>query len=333
MAGGLGARAERDGVDTGGMQNIVQARTPDAEMNEFAYPMLYLWRREEPDSGGPGRFRGGVGGSSCFILHDTPARHMNLTVSSSGKALPQATGMSGGYPANTAYDVMFRGSSLRARFPQAGFPTRIDDIDGAREYIHPAVDTHIDWNDVYFTHWQGGGGYGDPLLRDTALVAEDLAEGKITAIAARDIYGVVTGADAKADAEATDQRRAARRRQRLGANEKWSPHRSGAKPQGRVLDDNLIADGSGRICCARCGTEVGEAEGWYLAQARCREGAPSMAGPQIHGDAKNFVDATIVFRQYLCPGCGTSLLTEIGPENDRALRQKKLKAPAGATKG
>ena len=53
MAGGFGARTDQDGVDTGGMAGAPMGRIPDVEMTEFSYPMLYLWRREEPDSGGP----------------------------------------------------------------------------------------------------------------------------------------------------------------------------------------------------------------------------------------------------------------------------------------
>ena len=40
-------------------------------------------------------------------------------------------------------------------------------------------------------HWQGGGGYGDPLLRDPAAVAHDLREQKVTERRARGVYGVV----------------------------------------------------------------------------------------------------------------------------------------------
>src|SRR5690606_38572323 len=73
MAGGLGAKVDGDGVATGGENCIPMGRIADVEINEFSFPMLYLWRREEVDSGGPGRFRGGAGGSSCFIPYDSPS--------------------------------------------------------------------------------------------------------------------------------------------------------------------------------------------------------------------------------------------------------------------
>jgi N-methylhydantoinase B len=59
MAGGYGARPHTDGLDTGGLFCIPMGRIPDVEMTEFLYPVLTLWRREVPDSGGPGRQRGG----------------------------------------------------------------------------------------------------------------------------------------------------------------------------------------------------------------------------------------------------------------------------------
>ena len=323
MAGGLGARATQDGVDTGGMQNIVQARTPDAEMNEFAYPILYLWRREEPDSGGPGRFRGGVAGSSCFIPHDTPARRIELTISSSGKALPQATGMSGGLPANTAYDIIFRQAALRDSLAATGMPVSLDQIGGRREFPQSAVDTYIGWEDVYYTHWQGGGGYGDPLLRELDKIEADLDEGKITADAAQTVYGVVL-AGAGIDAAATARLRTEMRAARIGkpAGDLLAPRQSPADTA--VIDDNLVVRRGGETACAHCGTTVSKPGQWFLAEACCVEGAPTEAGPQIHGDPQNFVDAPIAFRRYACPGCGVSLLTEVGPREDRELRGKAI---------
>ena len=41
----------------------------------------------------------------------------------------------------------------------------------------------------------GGGGWGDPLEREPDLVARDVIEGKVSAAAARDDYGVVLVGD------------------------------------------------------------------------------------------------------------------------------------------
>ena len=64
----------------------------------------------------------------------------------------------------------------------------------------------------------GGGGWGDPLERDPALVAQDVAEGFISAAAARKLYGVVVRGNMSLDETATRQLR-----KRLGSAAKAKP--------------------------------------------------------------------------------------------------------------
>jgi len=215
MAGGLGARVDQDGVDTGGLNCIPMGRVADVEINEFSFPMLYLWRREETDSGGPGRFRGGTGGSSCFIPHDSPIGGVHLVVSATGKALPQATGASGGYPAGTQFDVLKRNARVSEHFAAGRIPATLDEIGGSADVLQAHLETHLNEADVYYTHWQGGGGYGDPTLRDPVLVARDVQARKVSGRAASDIYGVVLNDDGSADEAATRQRRSQIRRGRM----------------------------------------------------------------------------------------------------------------------
>ncbi len=213
MAGGLGARPDQDGVDTGGQINIPMGRMADVEMNEFVFPMLYLWRREVPDSGGPGRFRGGVGGSSCFIPHDTVAQSIDLVVSASGKAIPQSPGASGGYPGNTTHDVVIRSSNIREILASGHIPVSLDEVTGDEDILPPEIETQIGWDDVFCVEWEAGAGYGDPLRRDPERVVADLSERKISAGAAHDVYGVVTqddGFDVDGTQELRDRLRAER---------------------------------------------------------------------------------------------------------------------------
>ena len=51
---------------------------PNVEETELFYPMLFLWRREVPDSGGAGRWRGGNGAELAFVPH-THRRHQLVT--------------------------------------------------------------------------------------------------------------------------------------------------------------------------------------------------------------------------------------------------------------
>jgi N-methylhydantoinase B len=219
MAGGLGARTHSDGVDTGGLACIPMGRVADVEMNEFSFPMLYLWRREEADSGGPGRYRGGVGASSCFIPYDSPLGGVHLVVSAPGKALPLAGGLAGGLPAGTQHDVLLRSTTVHADFADGRIPSSLAELGGEPDVLPTHHETELGGDDVYFTHWQGGGGYGDPLLRDPAAVAADLLAHKVSPAGVADVYGVVLTADGTVDTEATGTRRTALRRSRAGLDE------------------------------------------------------------------------------------------------------------------
>lgn len=216
MAGGMGARTDRDGVDTGGLAFMPMGRIADAEMNEFNFPILYLWRREEPDSGGPGRQRGGVGGSSCFVLHDAPDREASLLTTGGGKAVPQAVGLAGGLPASTQHDVLIRDSDVRRRLAEANLPSAVDEIQGEHQLMPAHLATRLTWDDVYYMHWTGGGGYGDPLTREPQSVADDVAAACVSARAAADVYGTILDVDGAPDLPATQRLRETLRRARAG---------------------------------------------------------------------------------------------------------------------
>ena len=68
--------------------------------------------------------------------------------------------------------------------------------------------------DLFHHVMAGGGGYGDPLERDPALVLEDVLEEKVTRAHAADAYGVVIadGPKPSVDAAATAELRAQMRR-------------------------------------------------------------------------------------------------------------------------
>jgi len=214
MGAGFGAGNDHDGVDTAGLLLIPMGKMPDVEMNEFMLPMLYLWRREEPDSGGPGQFRGGVTGSLCFVPHDTPAPMLQV-VSGSGKSIPMNPGLAGGYPGSSQADLAVRSSDVKALFAQGQIPSSLDEITGDHQTLACEDELLLFPDDVHYMSWQSGGGYGDPLLRDPARVAKDVAELKVTEPTARSVYGVVLGADRDADLPATQEHRQGLKDRRL----------------------------------------------------------------------------------------------------------------------
>lgn len=214
MGAGFGAGMDHDGTDTGGLMLIPMGKMPDVEMNEFMLPMLYLWRREETDSGGPGQFRGGVTASLCFVPHDTPVPMMQI-VSGAGKSIPQNVGLAGGYPGNSQSDLAVRGANVADLFARGIIPDDLDQIDGERVTLSCEDEVLLSPGDVHYMCWQSGGGYGDPLLRDPQKVAHDVAELRVTPSTALTVYGVLLDENGAADVEATESHRREVRQGRL----------------------------------------------------------------------------------------------------------------------
>jgi N-methylhydantoinase B len=215
MAGAIGAFSFRDGIDTGGVHWEPKSLMANVEQVEQMFPVLYLYRRELADSGGAGRFRGGNSGAFAVVVHGTD--QIFHAPSAAGCAVPTGGGLSGGFPACTNSFRLIRDSGVAERFARREIPQSLDDLDGEEELIQPKHRGLIQMpGDVWEVVWTAGGGYGDPLERDPELVAADVRDGRATAGAAHDIYGVVLGGDgAEVDAQATtaerDERRARRR--------------------------------------------------------------------------------------------------------------------------
>src|SRR4029077_7758440 len=96
-AGGGGGFPDRDGADTAQNQWTVKTMIMNVETVEMLNPVLYLWRAEVPDSGGPGEHRGGVGLDVALIPWGTPA--MIAICIGSARSVRDCLGYAGGYPA------------------------------------------------------------------------------------------------------------------------------------------------------------------------------------------------------------------------------------------
>ncbi|WP_063129779.1 hydantoinase B/oxoprolinase family protein [Nocardia fusca] len=322
MAGGYGAGVDRDGVDTGGMFVIPMGRAPDAEMTEFTSPVMLLWRREETDSGGPGRQRGGLSGSVCLIPHDT-GTPLASVFSGSGKATSMNAGLAGGYPGNTQLDIVLRGAEVKATLASGRIPQSLAEVGGEQDVMASEVETVIGLGDAVFVHWQSGGGYGDPLLRDPGEVAEDVRETKVSASAARDLYGVVLDSEGNPDSGATERRREQLRSERRAVAGISPADPPGPVTAGEPLDDNTIIVGESAVSCRHCGTELGTLGEPYLSALPRIETDPAAAGPHVWADPATYVDEPVVFRQVLCPGCATALISQVVPA-DHPIRADAL---------
>jgi N-methylhydantoinase B len=219
MAGGWGARTHSDGVNTGGIWVAPKGAAPNAESNELTFPIIYLYRKEETDSGGPGEYRGGVTASMAWKAHDTEG--LTHVISAFGAAMPTSEGNSGGYPSNAVRYEILRDSDVTERFASGEIPADIDELNRAETFVpQPKAKFETGTEDIYYCLWQGGGGYGDPLDRDPEAVAKDVKVGYVSETEAKDTYGVVLDQDSNADETATKHRREEIRESRLEA-EPW----------------------------------------------------------------------------------------------------------------
>jgi N-methylhydantoinase B len=207
MAGGSGARSFADGLDAGGFLDSPSSIIANVEDYEYSYPVLYLYRRIQPDTGGAGKFRGGNTVSMMYVPHDVesiPTKIMHAI----GTWQPGSTGISGGYPSCTNQFVIKRNSNVRSLLDSGRIPSELDEIDGDLEiYEDSIVKVSQGHNDVYRCIAMGGGGYLDPLERDPHAVAHDVSNGVLTTGYGSDRYGVVIDAKGTVDLAATDARR------------------------------------------------------------------------------------------------------------------------------
>ena len=316
VAAGYGARPKVDGMDTGGVFCIPMGRLPDVEMTEYLYPLMTLWRREEPDTGGPGRHRGGLSGSAAFIPYGTDIP-VGLVIASAGKGVSQNGGLAGGYPGNTAVGVVARGVGVKEGFAEQQMPRSLEALRGQHDLQPCYGETAVGSDDLLYMHWQSGGGYGDPLLREPHLVAHDVAEGKVSAEGAELSYGVVLDG-AQVDVDATEQRRTGlkeerRRRSTAPTARPGTQHDPGS---GKRIDDNLMVVDSGGaevVACTHCGHELGDPRTDASLNVAFFEGPTSLAGPHVTAHPEHYVDQEIVFRQLSCPGCWTAIYSGVVP--------------------
>ena len=125
-----------------------------------------------------------------------------------------AGGYGGGYPGGGGEQSILRETDVRVALAQ-GAPLQARDTELLELTAQGLV---IRAGDVFRQRIAGGGGYGDPLLRDPEAVAADLRDGYITALGAHDAYGVRVDDDGAVDEAATRELRRALRAARLGTD-------------------------------------------------------------------------------------------------------------------
>lgn len=165
LFGSWGGRPTKDGMDAASSCVVNFSNNP-IEIVESEYPLMIEKYGYVADSGGPGKFRGGL---ALIRQYRFVASEGVLQLRSDRRThLPY--GLQGG---------------------SSGTPSRnVLNPDGEARELPSKFRLGIRGGDVFRHVLAGAGGWGDPYERDPALVAFDAAEGKISPRYARDNYGV-----------------------------------------------------------------------------------------------------------------------------------------------
>ena len=301
---GEGARAFMDGAGSGGHIVNVAQKFPNVEFEEQAFPKRFLYRRAVPDSGGPGKYRGGPCHELAVVPHGGQNGSFVAVISpGKGKDYLAGQGIFGGYPSCNTDSVVFRDGNA------SELPSDLDSTRGTLVEEARASSVDVGTSDILYVRPDGGGGYGDPLDREPERVLEDLLLGLVTEGPARDIYGVVLNAGKDhVDIEATEKRRLALREQRLGRKLETNGHaRHRVRPTPFRISEYLQrVDGKngGSVQCTWCGREICSANAAWKNHVVRRESSPTTAGP-LRRDSSAYA-----LREFFCPSCATTLDVE-----------------------
>ena len=316
IGGAIGAFSMADGINTGGQARTPICQLPNIEHTEQSFPVLFLYRKELPDSGGAGQYRGGLSAESCFIPHNTD--FITQDTLSSGNATPTSSGMMGGYPSTTNAYTFLRDSDIFARIKASTMPGDTNEIEGREELLQLRQENfQQNAADVYAVRWTGGGGFGDPFDRVPADIEKDLEDLAITLAAARSIYGAIVDEHGVVDVAATATERARIRSGRLNGGAGQTRAGDLIFQASTCLDARRDADGS-FWACGKCSADLGPLQANYKLQC-IREDNPVSSSNPLIGDPSRYIDDAVTFRQFFCTGCGALIDNEIAVATDAVL--------------
>jgi len=190
LFGGIPGRPIGDGMDAHSWWPLFESIP--TEYLETYYPMLIEHYGSIPDSGGPGKHRGGNGAEKVYLLLEDGEISIH-----DDRHTSQPWGILGGRPGNCSEKWLI----LK---------------DGKRQPLASKVDNvRVRAGDRIIFRTAGGGGWGEPVERDPMRVRNDVARKLLSAERARQDYGVVlSGPRFELDHRATDELRESMRRKR-----------------------------------------------------------------------------------------------------------------------
>jgi N-methylhydantoinase B len=196
LGGGWGAKLTEDGVSATVCANDGDTHNSPNEQVEAKFPVVVERCALIPDSGGAGRYRGGLGIESVVR-----ARSPITLNTQTDRAHCKPWGLGGGLDA--------AGNAIHIRRDGKW----ITDQPNAKMLV-----AHLKVGDAFRLRSGGGGGYGPPHERDPAAVREDVRQGYVSVTSAKELFGVVIDPQTFAiDADATAQLRASMAQETLAA--------------------------------------------------------------------------------------------------------------------
>ncbi|MFI4996154.1 MAG: hydantoinase B/oxoprolinase family protein [Hyphomicrobiales bacterium] len=202
VVGGGGGMPHRDGTNGSGADSAYLKNTP-IEVNEAEVPVQFLRYGLLPDSGGPGRWRGGLATTLEFRVFAPDTR---ITVRNRDRCRFRPWGILGGKAAEPSDFILNPGTE--------------------REKILGNSDILVaEPGDVIHIHSPGGGGRGSPLDRESERVLLDVERGYVSLDAAHLLYGVVIRNGGVDTAGTQSAREEMRSRENRGSHFDFGPER------------------------------------------------------------------------------------------------------------
>ncbi len=157
LKGGFGARPVKDGINAVASTISNMMNTP-IEILEMSFPLRVEEYALIPDSGGAGKWRGGLGTRRVWRVLDHEA-HAAICCE---RSLTPPFGLAGG---------------------EAGAPMRVwlETPDGARRALNSKGAFRVPAGGRVVMEAPGSGGYGPPAARAPELLRDDLADGYVSA--------------------------------------------------------------------------------------------------------------------------------------------------------
>jgi N-methylhydantoinase B len=236
IGGGWGAKHDSDGMNATIAINDGDTHNGPSEQVEAKYPLLVERYALRPDSGGAGKFRGGLGTEQVVQMRAQIRFNAQMD-----RVKCRPWGLYDGLAGMGNAVAIHRFGEEEQRFQNG-----------------KAFNLVLEPGDAYILRSGGGGGFGSPLERDPELVAHDVRQGYVSADSAAHHYGVIFRPNTlDVDIAATQRRREEMRSEGLPVDDPdavepgSTPQHEPAHPHDHAHlsdDERLVLAMSGRCC-------------------------------------------------------------------------------------